>query len=464
VQADESTTPTTSTVGADLSAFPPVLAARITDLNACQSRLQGTHGTFPVQSIQAESAATPLLYAYYNLDMTGINSPFTQQLTGVTDQCSLPANSAIGTVRAVLEPKPDAIVDANDPRSLVDIFTDVCGLIVINNESGWYEGWIAHDMHVPQIGAAGADLHAPFGMITQADADMLKAMGEGNNLPGSLFTLDGLAAHGAAVGDELMSGRITNTVSVQVSLGSWNALQGEDAHAYWELNEYTNWVFPVYETLGTGGVTADFRKGFQYSPLGGFGANVDSRVPGSGPVGILNNISIDGKLHFGDDPMHPRDPDRTPESCGDTATQAEGRLRFIPSGLAREIQVDVLMRRASFEPDVTDLERRVVDAYAFEVAKIDRNNDGVVQFGEADIDDNLNGVPNTRLYLAPSEFNRVTITREINDGLLAPRLAPTAQAQVLAGSVTLIEKAEEKDAGGMKHACDNPTTDHKLTQ
>jgi hypothetical protein len=428
-------------VGKDLTDFPSGLAARIVDLNACKSRLQGTHGTFPVQSIQAESEGTPLLYAYYNIDMTGINSPFTQPVAGVTDQCSLPANNAIGTVRAVLEPKPDAVVDANDPRSLVDIFTDVCGLVVINNESGWYEGWINHDLRVPLIEAAQTDGRARFNRITQADADLLKGLGDGHNLPGAIFTTDGLAPHGAVQGDEIMSGKSANVVSVTVSLGAWNALQGEDAHAYWELNEYTNWVFPTYEIPGTGGVTVDFRQGFQYAPLGNFGPNVDSRIAGSGPSGILNNITVDGKVRIGDDPLNPRDADRTPESCGDSAVQAEKRLRFIPSGLAREIQFDAFVRRASFEPDVRDAERRLLDAYALEVSKFDKNKDGILQFDEADIDDETDGIPNTRLYLAPVDFNRVTITREINDGLLAPRLAPSAQARVLEGAATFIPQA-----------------------
>jgi hypothetical protein len=448
---------TNTTVGKDLTDFPSGLAARIVDLNACKSRLQGTHGTFPVQSIQAESEGTPILYAYYNLDMSGINGPFTQPVAGQTDQCVLPANNAIGTVRAVLEPKADAVVDANDPRSLVDIFTDVCGLVVINNESGWYEGWITHDIRVPLVDTAAlSGQPASFNHITQADADALKALGEGHNLPGAIFTTDGLAPHAAVKGDELMSGRSTNMVSVTVSLGTWNALQGEDAHAYWELNEYTNWVFPTYEIPGTGGVTVDFRQGFQYGPLGGLGPNVDSRIAGSGPSGILNNITVDGKVRLGDDPLNPRDADRTPESCGDSAAQAEKRLRFIPSGLAREIQLDAFVRRASFEPDVRDSERRLLDAYALEVAKFDKNKDGVIQFDEADIDDESNGLPNTRLYLAPVDFNRVSITREINDGLLAPRLAPSAQAHVLEGNATMIEQACEgpmsKDAGTSKDA------------
>jgi hypothetical protein len=40
---------------------------------------------------------------------------------------------------------------------------------------------------------------------------------------------------------------------------------------------------------------------------------------------------------------------------------------------------------------------------------------------------------NSRLYLPPTAFNRFAVTREINDGLLAPRFAPSQRAWVLSG-------------------------------
>src|SRR5512132_338198 len=111
---------------------PPELAARMTELNDCQSRLQETHATYPVQKMQAEGGP-PILYVYYNLDERLIHNPFVEHVDGFNDQCELHANDAIGAVRGVLEPKPGAVLDAGDPRSLIDLFTDVCGLRVINN-------------------------------------------------------------------------------------------------------------------------------------------------------------------------------------------------------------------------------------------------------------------------------------------------------------------------------------------
>jgi hypothetical protein len=118
--------------------------------------------------------------------------------------------------------------------------------------------------------------------------------------------------------------------------------------------------------------------------------------------------------------------------------QKETRLRFIPSGLANEILLDVYMRLKSFEPGVANFNRRLFDAYAAEVKRVDANADGVLTFVEADEEDESDGMPNERLYLSPTQFDRFAVTREINDGLLAPRFAPSQRAYVLSGKLTLV--------------------------
>jgi len=405
------------------SRLPGALRDRLSELNHCQSRLQETRATYPVQRIQGEGG-TAILYAYYNLDDRMLDNPFVKPVEGFNDQCESFTNDAIGSVRAVLEPKPGAVVDPGDPNSLIDIFTDVCGLRVINNESGWYEGWLIHDLVVPSV-AADSNGAPTFGHITQADSDMIAALGAGHNVAGQTFTKDGRDV------SELGG----NTVTVVVSLGAWNTLQGEDGHAYWELNSYTNWTFPLYEIVATGGQLADYAAGLQYAPLY-TGPDADSRIPGSGPSGIVHK-SIADKVAFGDDPARPRDPDRDPEVCGEEeglGQQAEARLRFVPSGLANEILLDAWLRLASFEPGVTDPVQRLLDAYAIELSRVDENGDGIVSFVEADIEDESDDQSNARLYLAPNAFNRIAVTRELDDGLLAPRFAPTPRAFVLHGS------------------------------
>lgn len=70
------------------------------------------------------------------LSAPGINDN-AQQTAANQANCALPTK---GAVRLVVEPKPGLPTDPNDPRAFIEIFTDVSGLFVINNESGWYEG------------------------------------------------------------------------------------------------------------------------------------------------------------------------------------------------------------------------------------------------------------------------------------------------------------------------------------
>src|SRR6202022_3788768 len=101
-----------------------------------------------------------------------------------------------GAVRRALEPKPGLPTDPNDPGAFIDVFTDISGLFVINNESGWYEGWMIHDLAVAPVNATPPrDGHAQFGAILPADAALLKRIGNGNNVPGNMFTIDGNSVH-----------------------------------------------------------------------------------------------------------------------------------------------------------------------------------------------------------------------------------------------------------------------------
>ncbi len=110
------------------------------------------HSVLPVQA-RAEADLASQLFQYYLLDSTGFEpNVFTSRIPGVNDaaqltvtggNCGLPA---VGAVRVVLEPKPGLPTDPTDPRAFIDVFTDISGLFVINNESGWYEGWMIHDV------------------------------------------------------------------------------------------------------------------------------------------------------------------------------------------------------------------------------------------------------------------------------------------------------------------------------
>jgi hypothetical protein len=117
----------------------------------------------------------------------------------------------------------------------------------------------------------------------------------------------------------------------------------------------------------------------------------------------------------------------------------ETRLRFLPSGLANEVLLDVYVRPASFEPHVHSLKQRIFDAYAAEVARVDSNNDGVVTAVEADLEGTSDGgQSNDRLFLPATAYNRIAVSREINDGMLSPRFAPSQRAWVLSGTITRV--------------------------
>jgi hypothetical protein len=223
-------------------------------------------------------------------------------------------------------------------------------------------------------------------------------------------------------------------------MGTYNALQQADAHAYWEFNYLgTNWVHPLYELPFTGGFPDKFGfapDAFEDGEIG----KLQSIIPGSGPRGVNNKA-----VAFGDNPTLPRDPDKFD---GDVDAQREFRFRNIPSGLAHEIYLDVYERPESFEPGNHDLQRRLFDAYAAEVARVDSDGDGVISAVEGDIDTPSDGFDdNSRLFLPPTIFNRFAVTREINDGYIAPRFSPSTQAWVLSGTLVPVNPAAPASAG-----------------
>ena len=395
--------------------------------------------TYPPMQAFSEADRPSQLFQYYLLDTSSFEpNVFTAIIPGVNDanveltatgaNCGLPT---IGAVRVVLEPKPGLPTDPNDPNAFIDVFTDISPLFVINNESGWYEGWMIHDITVPYAAPPRPDGHAQFGTITHGDAKILEKMGSRNNVPGHIFTLDGKAPRFPSASDKFPD-KQTNIVPLQESMGAYNAMQQSDVHSYWEFNYLgTNWIHPLYELPFTGGFPDNFGQAPDSFEDGEIG-KLQSIVPGPGPGGEQNKPQA-----VGDNPNLPRDPDKFD---ADDDTQREFRQRGIPSGLANEIYLDVYERLASFEPHVRNLEKRLFDAYAAEVARVDTNGDGIISAVEGDIDTASDGfADNARLFLPATAFNRFAVTREINDGLLAPRFAPSQRAWVLTGFLMKVD-------------------------
>ncbi len=404
------------------------------------------HSQLPTQ-VYAEADKPSQLFQYYLLDTNGFQpNVFTKIFPGVNDAVQLTATGGncglptVGAVRVVLEPKPGLPTDPNNPRAFVDVFTDISPLFVINNESGWYEGWMIHDLTVPKVNpVARKDGHAQFGAILPADADALKKIGAGHNIPGAIFTVDGAPVHFPSASDDFPKQQ-TNVVPIYVSMGAYNSLQQSDTHPYWEFNYLgTNWVHPLYELPSTGGFPDSFGEFPDTFEEGEIGA-LQSIVPGSGPHGIRNN-----PVTVGDNPNLPRDPDKFD---GTVNAQREFRQRGIPSGLANEVFIDVYERLASFESAEPNLQNRLFDAYAAEVARVDTSHHGIITAPMGDIDTPTDGFANNeRLFLPPTVFNRFAVTREINDGLLAPRFSPSQRAWVLAGQRVPVTPAVAASTG-----------------
>ena len=426
----------------DIVSLPTPLKNRLAQL------ANRPHSQLPLQ-VYAEANGASQLFQYYLLDTSGFQpNVFTQIFPGVNDHVQLTATGAncglptVGAVRVVLEPKPGLPTDPNNPRAFNDVFTDISGLFVINNESGWDEGWMIHDLTVPDVNpTARPDGHAQFGAILPADAAMLKQMGTGNNVPGAIFTTDGKAMHLPSASDHFPDVQ-SNTVPIYVSMGAYNCLQQSDCHAYWEFNyQGTNWVHPLYELPFTGGFSDNFGESPDTFEDGEIGKLL-SIIPGPGPAGSPNNPTA-----VGDNPNLPRDPDKFDADAG-FDNQREFRERGVPSGLANEIFLDVYERPASFMPNEHNLESRLFEAYKEEVERVNPHGNGIITAAVGDIDTATDGFSdNTRLYLPPTVFNRFAVTREINDGSLAPRFSPSQRGWVLSGSLVKVSPTVNASAG-----------------
>jgi len=146
----------------------------------------------------------------------------------------------------------------------------------------------------------------------------------------------------------------------------------------------------------------------------------------------------------GDNPNLPRDPDKFDSDTNDA--QREFRQR-VSSGLANEVFLDVYERPASFEPSVTNLEKRLFDAYAAEVARVTRTatvssrRRGRHRHGIGRLPGQHPLVPQRRLYS--------TASPDAGDqrGLLAPRFAPSQRPGFLTGTRVPVSPAVPASTG-----------------
>ena len=386
------------------------------------------HTYKPQNPFAGEAADELVRYAVLTNDHFQPNV-FTRKIPGLNDTAEDTAanENSIGLARMVVLEKDGVPTDANDPRSHIGVYVDVSGLKTIKAEAGWYEATMMYTTQIPPVAQARPDGRAQYGHMTPEDHAIMASQGEGyNGVIGHVFTKGGVQPRYPGYND-VWPADVNNLVTFPVTAGSFNALQGNDAHHYFELTPETNMVFPHQEFPFAGGVPA------LHPPEGSYAAGTLghflSIVPGSGPLGINDN---DPHV-YGDNPDDPRDPDRFQAV---DMSQIEFRLRSVPSGLTEEIHRDVFTRRASFHPEETNLERRLYLSLAYEYSLIDTDGDGVLTFEELDINgESDGGQSNERLYFPVTYYDRFIIQREINDGLIVPRFANSQRAWVLAGDL-----------------------------
>ena len=180
----------------DIVNLPAPLKNRIIEL-------AGRHRTTDPMRAFAEADSPSQLFGYYLLDsihfqknvFNSINS-LNSGMAPTAANCANHGDPTIGSVRLVVEPKPGLPTDPDDPEAFIDIFTDISGLFVINNEIGLVRRLDDPRPRAcrtsPRRGRTGTPSSAT---MTSADADAIAAMGSRNNVPGRLFTVDGKPAH-----------------------------------------------------------------------------------------------------------------------------------------------------------------------------------------------------------------------------------------------------------------------------
>jgi hypothetical protein len=268
------------------------------------------HRTYEPMRAFAEADKPSQLFQYYLLNSAHFQpNIFTSIVPGINDH-AIPtaANAAnhqlptIGAVRVVLEPKPGLPTDPKDVEAFIDIFTDLSGLFVINNESGWYEGWMIHDLIVPAVAPPRADGHAQFGKMTSADAAAIAGAGDASQQAGQ-FLHDRRQRHALP--------ELTGRVPEQTGECRFAAVE----HGRLQLPATKRLprllgVQRVHQ-LDLPAVRAglDWRRQRRLSCRPAVRRVVAD--PGSGPSGVSNDESP-LKQKYGDNPNNPRDPDRGP--------------------------------------------------------------------------------------------------------------------------------------------------------
>jgi hypothetical protein len=166
---------------------------------------------------------------------------------------------------------------------------------VINNESGWYEGWMIHDLTSARRGAASRRA-STIRTMTYADAVAIAA---GATITTSLENSSRATAKMTPfprMSDHFPDRRRSRVRSIEH--GRVQLPAAERLSCLLEFNEYTTGFFPLFEIPSTGGWQEHLR------PASNTTFVVDTRI---GPARRRQQPARP-QADVGDDPNNPRDP------------------------------------------------------------------------------------------------------------------------------------------------------------
>jgi len=123
------------------------------------------HGSFQAQAEPALSSITCWTQPALSPIRLRLPSPVSNE-HGHADRygpdCRLPLSALCGSFWS----QAGLPTDPNDVGAFIDIFTDHLWAFRDHNESGWYEGWMIHDLRVAPVAAPLPSGRPQFGTIT----------------------------------------------------------------------------------------------------------------------------------------------------------------------------------------------------------------------------------------------------------------------------------------------------------
>ena len=323
--------------------------------------------TYPPLTIFSEAPTPSQLFDYFLLDTTGFEpNVFTTIIPGINDGVAPTATGAnhdtptIGAVRLALEPKPGLPTDPNDPGAFIDIFTDISGALRHQQRVGLVRGL---DDPRPRRAADVGPLRGRRPRAVRDDdagrRDRARGAGRRQQRPGPrLHASTAMPPRLPSASDHFPDVQ-TNVVPLQLSHGRVQLPAAERLPLVLGVQRVHGLGLPALRAAVHRRLRRRVRAGPARVPVVGRSRlrSVRHRTDRTGlhRRHTTRGSSATTRTIRAIPTAARRQPRAIPTVrwCSNDEHK-EKRLRFIPSGLANEILLDVYVRVASFEPGVTD--------------------------------------------------------------------------------------------------------------